>query len=673
MTDNNDTDNRLLLSGNEAIALGAYEAGVKVASAYPGTPSTEILENLVKYEGVYTEWAPNEKVALEVAIGASLSGVRAFCTMKHVGLNVAADPLFTAAYTGVRGGLVIINADDPEMHSSQNEQDNRNYAFAAKLPMLEPATADEAKEFVKIGFEISEKFDTPVLVRTTTRVAHVKGIAHKGEMAKSAAEPGLLRDPRKLVMLPGHARLRRVEVEKRMASMREYAGGFEHNNIEWGSLKQGFITSGVSYLYVKEAFPDASVLKLGMVWPMNEELIRGFASQIENLYVVEELDPFIENHVKAMGLDVQGKELVPSMGELNTDKVRQAINGETGGDTALLDPVDIPMRPPNMCPGCPHRGTFHALRKLKLFVSGDIGCYTLGALPPLSAMDACVCMGASVSMAHGMDKALGRDAQGKVVAVLGDSTFMHSGVTGLMDIVYNRGTSTVLVLDNRITAMTGQQENPTSGRTLQGELAIEVDIEALCKAVGVKHVYTVNPHDLKKTEAVIKRETERAAPSVVIVRAPCVLIPEHRKKKKDKYLVIKENCKACRQCLSIGCPSIEWVPITPEEGKALGFREAQKGHTRIDSLTCDGCGQCIQLCKFGAINLASGKKKKAPVKKKSKKKIAPKKKSSPKKKAAAKKTVKKVSATNKVVKKKTVKKKSATKKAVKKKTLRRKK
>jgi len=636
------TEAGILLSGNEAIALGAYEAGVKVASAYPGTPSTEILENLVKYEGVYCEWAPNEKVALEVALGASFSGVRAFATMKHVGLNVAADPLFTAAYTGVRGGLVIVTADDPEMHSSQNEQDNRNYAFAAKLPMLEPSDPDEAREFLKLGYEISEKYDTPVLLRTTTRVAHVKGLARKGgPVAFTSVVPGIEKDPPKLVMLPGHARQRRVALEKRMESLGEFAGSFEHNRVEWNWKKVGFITSGVSYLYVKEAFPEASVLKLGMVWPLNETLIREFAERVEDLYIVEELDPFIETHVKAMGIKCRGKELVSPIGELNADKVRSAITGEAPANG--LPPVDMPMRPPNMCPGCPHRGTFHALRKQKLFVSGDIGCYTLAALPPLKAMDLCVCMGASVSMAHGIDKALGREALGKAVAVIGDSTFFHSGVTGLMDIVYNKGVSTVVILDNRITAMTGQQENPASGHTLMGEPAKEIDIEALCRAIGVKRVVTVNPHELKKTEAAIKRELERPEPSVVIARAACVLIPEHRKKKKDKYFVRIEKCVACRQCLSIGCPAVEWVDVTPEEAAELGYREKQAGHSGINAVMCDGCGQCFQLCKFGAINKVGDRKKSSTRKKiaaPSSKKTASRKKAPARKKAAPKKAAK---------------------------------
>jgi indolepyruvate ferredoxin oxidoreductase alpha subunit len=579
---------------------------VRLASAYPGTPSTEILENLSTYEGVYCEWAPNEKVALEVALGASFAGVRALATMKHVGLNVAADPLFTAAYTGVRGGLVIVEADDPEMHSSQNEQDNRNYAFAAKLPMLEPSDPHEAREFIKAAFALSEQFDTPVLLRTTTRVAHVKGLTEATGATASTVEPGLVKDARKMVMLPGHARLRRVEVEKRLNALREFAGSTGLNRVEQGDKAMGFVTSGVSYLYVKEAFPEASILKLGVVWPLNEGLIREFAASVEKLYVVEELDPFLEIHIKAMGIACTGKALIPAMGELNATMVRAGITGVPAA--VPFAAPDVPMRPPNMCAGCPHRAVFHALSKLKLFVSGDIGCYTLGALPPLSAMDTCVCMGASVSMAHGMDKALGADALGKVVAVIGDSTFMHSGITGLMDIVYNRGNATVIILDNRTTAMTGHQENPASGRSIKGEPAPEIDLAALCRAIGVEHVREINPHEMENTRKVIEEEANRAAPSVIIAKAPCVLIPEHRSKKRARYATVEASCTGCRQCIGLGCPAIQWVPLSPEEAKAKGYREKQKGHSRITTAMCDGCGQCAQLCKFSAIKQQGGAK-----------------------------------------------------------------
>jgi len=597
---------KILLSGNEAISLGAYEAGVKVASGYPGTPSTEILENLSAHKEVYTEWAPNEKVALEVALGASFAGVRAMATMKHVGLNIAADPLFTSVYTGVRGGLVVVTADDPEMHSSQNEQDNRNYAYAAKAPMLEPSDASEAKEFVKAAFRISEQFDTPVLLRTTTRVAHVKGLVLPGERESSSAEAGIVKMPEKFVMLPGNARKRRVVLEKRMADLREFAESFSENWIEWGDRKRGFITAGVSYLYVKEAFPEASVLKLGMVWPLPEKLIRDFSGEVEDLVIVEELDPFIELHVKAMGIKCRGKELIPSYGELNSSIVRKAISGEPAED--LFEPVPIPLRPPNLCPGCPHRGLFYALSGLNVFVAGDIGCYTLAALKPLSAMDTCICMGASIGTAFGMEKALGKDSLGKIVAVIGDSTFIHSGITGLIEIVYNKGFTTVVILDNRTTAMTGHQPNPSTGSTLSGDFSTAIDLEALCRAIGVQHVYTVNPQDIEATRKVLKQEIGRPEPSVIITKYPCVLIPEMKKRKnKPLYLVIPDKCTGCRTCLKLGCPAIEWVPLSEEEAKKLGYKPKQKGYSRINAVLCDGCGQCAPLCKFRAIVLGGDK------------------------------------------------------------------
>lgn len=597
-------DEKLLLSGNEAIALGAYEAGVRVASAYPGTPSTEILESLSRYSGVYAEWAPNEKVAVEVCLGASFAGVRSLAAMKHVGLNVAADPLFTSAYTGVRGGFVIVSADDPEMHSSQNEQDNRNYAFAAKIPMLEPADGREAKEFTKVGFRISEMFDTPVLLRTTTRVSHVKGLVNPGEFLERTVTPGIVKDPEKFVMLPVNARKRRVVLEKRLADLGVFADTFPANRIEGGSGKRGFITSGVSYLYVREAFPDAPVLKLGMVYPFPEKLIRKFAEEVEEIVVVEELDPFIELHVKAMGISCRGKELIPSYGELDSKIVRESVTGIRS--EPAYEPVELPARPPSLCPGCPHRGLFFALSKLDVFVAGDIGCYTLAFFKPLGTMDSTVCMGAGIGNAFGMEKALGSDALGKVVAVIGDSTFIHSGITGLIDIVYNRGFSTVIILDNRTTAMTGHQENPVTGETLSGDPTVEIDIEALCRAVGVKHVYTVNPNDTDETYRVLKREIWRAEPSVVITRYPCVLLPVEKMKKKPVHLVVLENCTGCRTCLKLGCPAIEWVSITEDEAVALDKKPKQSGYARINPVLCDGCGQCAPLCKFQAIVVEKG-------------------------------------------------------------------
>ena len=592
-------NNKRWLSGNEAIALGAWEAGVQVASGYPGTPSTEIMGNLSRYEGVYAEWAPNEKVGLEVAIGASFAGVRALATMKHVGLNVAADPLFTAAYTGGRGGLVVLDADDPQMHSSQNEQDNRNYAFAAKVPMMEPSDPAEAKSMLQTAYRLSEELDTPVLFRITTRIAHVKGVVETGERIE--VSPGTIeKHPGKFVMLPGNARMRRIEVEKRMAAARELAETLPENRVEEGDRKRGFITSGTPYNYVKEAFPDAAVLKLGMVWPLPEQMIRDFARSVDELFIVEELDPFLETHIKAMGIDCHGKDLIPDQGELNSFIVRKSIDPDSAGEQ--FAPLDLPMRPPNMCAGCPHRGVFYGLSRMKdVFVSGDIGCYTLGFLPPLSAMDSCVCMGASVTIAHGMSKALGKAGEGKLVAVLGDSTFMHSGITGLLNLVYNESYATVIILDNRITAMTGHQNNPASGKNIKGEPANAIDIEQLCHAVGVKKVVVVNPHDIDACRKVLKEEIESTQPSVIISRAPCVLIPEELKRKKPVYFTNFDNCTGCTACVRLGCPAISWHPLTPAEAVERGYKEKQKGYAEITEVQCNGCGQCACLCKFDAI------------------------------------------------------------------------
>ena len=586
------------LSGNEAIARGAWEAGVTVASGYPGTPSTEILENLVKYDQVYTEWAPNEKVALEVAIGASFAGARVLATMKHVGMNVAADPLFTASYTGGRGGLVIITADDPEMHSSQNEQDNRNYAFAAKLPMLEPSEPAEAVSMLQEAFTLSEEFDAPVLFRTTTRVAHVKGMVPTGSRSLGPVEVKIEKMPAKFVMLPGNARMRRLEIEKRQAKLAEFAETYSGNRIEWGDKKRGIITGGISYLYVKEAFPDVSVLKLGMTWPLPEKIIKEFAAGVDELIIVEELDPFLENHIKAMGISCLGKERIPAIGELNSFIVKKSLGGDVGD---IFPPVDLPPRPPNMCAGCPHRGLFYSLSKQKVFVAGDIGCYTLGFLPPLSAMDACVCMGAGINIAHGMNKALGEEGFGKTVVVIGDSTFCHSGITGLVNTVYNKSYSTIIILDNRTTAMTGHQPNPASGSTLMGEPANALDFTKLCQAIGVKHVTSVNAHDIGECRKVIKEEIERPETSVIISQGPCVLLPAERKRKKFPFTTSIDKCTGCSMCVQLGCPAIRWYPISPEEAKKMGKKEKQKGYARISVEMCTGCGQCAQLCKFEAI------------------------------------------------------------------------
>jgi indolepyruvate ferredoxin oxidoreductase alpha subunit len=571
-----------LLSGNEAVARGAFEAGVRVASAYPGTPSTEILEEFAKYEGAHAEWAPNEKVSVEVAIGASMAGVRALAAMKHVGVNVAADPIFTASYTGVRGGLVIVTADDPELHSSQNEQDNRHYAVAAKIPMLEPSDSAETKEFTRLAFELSERFDTPVFLRTTTRISHAKGVVRLDEPSGPPFAPGFVRDPAKWVMLPQHARRRHVVVEERVRALREFAESFEGNRIEWGDRSLGIVTAGVSYQYVKEAFPEASVLKFGLVYPLPERLIREFAAGVSRLAVVEELDPYIETHIRSLGIPAEGKDRVPIVGELDPRIVRKAITGE---EIPLRAPEAVPPRPPNLCAGCPHRGLFFALKKLKVAVTGDIGCYTLAALPPLETMDSCVCMGASIGSAHGFEKALGAEGPGKVVAVIGDSTFLHTGVAGLMNIVYNHGCGTVLLLDNGTTAMTGAQENPSTGKTLRGEPTRRLDLEALCRALGVDHVYSVDPHDIEKTEAILRREVARLEPSVIITKAPCVLLPEHRKKRRPVYEVASDLCTGCKACSRLGCPAIEWAGDM----------------ARISPLLCDGCNQCPPQCKFGAI------------------------------------------------------------------------
>jgi indolepyruvate ferredoxin oxidoreductase alpha subunit len=580
-----------MLSGNEAIARGAFEARVRVASAYPGTPSTEILENVVHYPGIDASWAPNEKVALEVGIGASFGGARALVAMKHVGVNVAADPLFTLSYTGVRGGLVLVTADDPELHSSQNEQDNRNYAKFAKIPMLEPADSQEALVFTRLAFEISETFDTPVMLRTTTRISHSKSVVTLGTPSESLPEPFLEKNPPKFVMLPGNARRRHVVVEERLKRVEEWANGQPFNVIEEGRRELGIITSGVSYQYAREVFPDAGILKLGMVYPLPKKLIREFASRYSTLCVMEELDPFIEEQVRAMGIEVRGKDFFPICGELTPGRIRKSWTGEVI-PIAAEPGESLPSRPPNMCPGCPHRGVFLALNRLKAFVAGDIGCYTLGFMPPLSAMDTCICMGASIGNAAGLSKVLGPKERQKVVAVIGDSTFLHTGINGLMDMVYNKSTATVLILDNRITAMTGRQENPSSGFTLGGEESPVIDIEALCRAVGVKHVEVVDPYDLEKTRLIISREMERPEVSVIITRRPCMLMKRDVVERKPPKLVEADKCTACKACLKLGCPAIQWNPGAGEKGLA-----------QVNHLLCMGCGICEQVCSFGAFGI----------------------------------------------------------------------
>ncbi|MEG6617428.1 indolepyruvate ferredoxin oxidoreductase subunit alpha [Peptococcaceae bacterium 1198_IL3148] len=579
-----------LMSGNVAIARGAYEAGVTVGVGYPGTPSTEILENFIKYPGIHAQWSPNEKVALEVGAGASIGGARAIVTMKHVGVNVAADPLFTLAYTGVNGGLILLSADDPGMHSSQNEQDNRYYALAAKIPCLEPADSQEAKDMVAQALEISERFDTPVMLRTTTRVSHSQSMVEIKDRQPVELKP-YNKNPQKHVMSPGNAKVRRVQLEQRLAQLKEYSETCGLNFISWGDKQVGVITSGISYQYVQEVLPNASLLKLGFTNPLPEKMIRHFAAQVDKLYVVEELDPFIEMQVKAMGLDVIGKEIIANIGELSAYDVAQAFKKQgvsvapqyVQSANPLIDEQapQAPGRPPVLCAGCPHRASFHVLRKLKLTVTGDIGCYTLGSAPPLSAIDTCLCMGASVGMSYGMELA-NPEFKGKTVAVIGDSTFLHSGVTGLMDVVYNGGSTTLIILDNRITAMTGHQQNPATGKTLMGQPAPEVDIEALVKALGVKRVQVVDPINIGVFEKIIKEEIAAAEPSVIVARRPCALL---NKESQQPMTVIKDQCIGCKMCMQIGCP-------------ALSFNDKK---ATIDGIQCNGCGLCSTICKQQAI------------------------------------------------------------------------
>ena len=588
-----------ILSGNEAIARGAYEAGCIVACAYPGTPSTEILENAVNYKEIDSSWAPNEKVALEVGIGASFGGGRALVTMKHVGVNVAADPLFTLSYTGVNGGLVLVTADDPEMHSSQNEQDNRNYAKFAKVPMLEPSDSQECKEFTRLAFELSEQYDTPVMLRTTTRISHSKSVVKLGERITGLAEPMLVKNAAKLVMLPGNARVRHPLVEERILKLSADGATMALNRLELRDDSIGIITSGACYQYVREVLPTASTLKLGMVHPLPHSLVREFATKVKKLYVVEELDPFIEEQVKAMGIAVVGKEILPICGELTPERIQKAFAGigvvaaSPVESQATALPVKMPPRPPNMCPGCPHRGVFYTLNQLKAYVTGDIGCYTLGFMPPLSAMDTCICMGASIGMATGVTKVVSAEEQKKVVAVIGDSTFLHTGINGLMDMVYNQAPATVIILDNRITAMTGRQDNPASGFTLMDEPTHRIDLPLLCKALGVKHIRLIDPFNLEQTRQVLQEEMNRPEPSVIITDKPCVLIKREGVFQKGTVLeVSEEKCTGCRACLKIGCPAIEWRPA-----------EGRKGKAYIDPLLCTGCDVCRQLCKFDAIKI----------------------------------------------------------------------
>ncbi len=570
-----------LMLGNMAVARGLYEAGVNVVSSYPGTPSTEITEFAAKYDEMHTEWAPNEKVACEAAIGASIAGARAFCGMKHVGLNVAADPLFTVSYSGVNGGLVIGVADDPGMHSSQNEQDSRHYAIAAKVPLVEPADSAECLEYTKAAFELSEKFDTPVILRLTTRIAHSQSVVNESERIPHDTGE-YVKNSEKYVMMPANARPRHVTVEKRTEDLREYAESCSFNLVEMNGTGIGIITSGISYQYAKEAFGDeASYLKLGLINPLPEKLIKDFAAKVERLYVVEELDDIIETHCRKIGLSPVGKELFTYIGEYSPAYLREKILGEKAEYTEY--PENVPVRPPVMCAGCPHRGLFYILHKLGVTVSGDIGCYTLGAAAPLSAMDTTICMGASVSGLHGFNVARRGEFEGKAVAVIGDSTFIHSGITGLINIAYNASNSTVIVLDNSITGMTGHQNNPANGYNIKGDPASAVDIEAVCRAVGIDRVRVVDPNDLVRTEEAVKEELAAKAPSVIITRRPCALLKSV--KPGPSAVVDSGKCRSCKACMKIGCPA-----ISMSTGKA-----------KIDNTLCVGCGVCGGLCKFDAI------------------------------------------------------------------------
>ena len=576
-----------LMSGNEATARGVYEAGIKICSAYPGTPSTEILENLPQYkDDVYCEWAPNEKVATEVAYGASIAGSRSFCTMKMVGLNVAADPLFTAGYMGVGGAFIVVTADDPSCHSSQNEQDNRHYARAAKIAMVEPSDAQECKDFVALACEVSELFDTPVLYRTTTRVCHSKGLVEFGQRTEHTHAP-YARNVRKFVCTPAHAYANHPLVEERLEKLREYGctRALENglNKLEMGDGRVGVITASIAYEYAKEVFPEGtSFLKLGLTFPLPMDLIRDFASKVEKLYVIEELEPFMEDQIKAAGIPCVGKELTGLLYELNTQLLRQRVLGQKA-DYRTVD-VAPANRPPALCPGCPHRGFFYTLSKNKNYVvTGDIGCYTLGAAAPLQAIDTTICMGASVSGLHGFNKASGEKNAARTVAVIGDSTFMHSGVTGLINIAYNESTSTVIILDNSITGMTGHQQNPTTGFNLKGDPCTKIDLEALCHAVGIRRVQIVDPYDLAACDKALKEELAANEPSVIISRRPCALLKYV--KHPGPIEAKPEKCVGCKSCMKLGCPAIS----------VMG------GKVQIDNTLCTGCGLCRQLCHKGAL------------------------------------------------------------------------
>lgn len=571
-----------LLLGNAAVARGAYEAGVSVVASYPGTPSTEITESIVKYPEINVQWSPNEKVAAEVAIGASIAGARSMSCMKHVGMNVMADPMFTVSYTGVNGGLVFCVADDPGMHSSQNEQDSRHYAKASKIMMLEPSDSRECKEFTYLAYELSEEFDTPVIIRLSTRVSHSQGLVELNDKTEYELKP-YEKNIGKFVMMPANAVKRHVVVEDRIKAIKEYCETSALNKLEDNKSEIGVITSGISYMYAKEALGNkADYLKLGVVYPLPDKLIADFCKAHKKVYVLEELDPFFEEHIKSLGCEVIGKDAFTLLGEYTPAMIKKAILGIDKPEFETRD-EEIPARPPVMCAGCPHRGTFYVLKKLGLVVSGDIGCYTLGAVAPLASVDTTVCMGASVSGALGMAKARGKEFNKKLVSVIGDSTFIHSGITGLIDIVYNKGANTIIILDNSITGMTGHQDNPTTGYTIRKEPTKQVNLIALAKAVGVERVRVEDPFDIKAFEKAVKEELLADEPSVIIAQRPCALLKTVKYTGKCK---IGENCRKCKLCMKLGCPAIS----------------EHDGNVEIDPTQCNGCGLCINVCPFGAIS-----------------------------------------------------------------------
>ena len=591
-----------ILSGNEAIARGAYEAGVKVAAAYPGTPSTEILESISRqYKDIYSEWSPNEKVALEVAVGASFAGARALACMKHVGVNVAADPFMTLSYTGVNGGLVVVTCDDPELYSSQNEQDNRHYAKFAKVPMFEPGDSQEAKDFTKLGFEVSEKFDTPVMVRGVTRISHAKGIVELQDPVTPPVSIEIRKQTEKFTMLPSYARIRHRVIEERLLRLQEFAEQFPGNRIEINDPTIGFITGGISYQYAKEVFPNYSYLKLGMAWPLPRNLIGEFFKKVKKVYIVEELDPIFEETIRAMGFKPKGgKDRFPLCGELTPLIIERGMLGKKFKAPKPVFKDTVPPRPPNLCPGCPHRGVFTVLRKLKVYTAGDIGCYTLAAYPPLGALHSNICMGSSIGSAHGMAKALGETGKGKIVATIGDSTFLHGGVHPLMDVAYNRSYATVIILDNRTTGMTGQQEHPATGYRISGERAHRIDFAELGRVLGIEDPKKVNPWNLEETEKVIKEELEKDEPSLVISEGPCMLLRRAFKKYNNPLRVDSTKCIGCKACVNLGCPAISYHPVEGEMAVTADGKK-RKGISQIEAAVCPGCHLCYQVCKFGAI------------------------------------------------------------------------